>query len=117
MKIGSNNAAEDSIETTLDIEKINNFFYKNLPFIQNYLDNNKDDQYANELFENFKKTKKFLFPINKHIEIFILKNQSKIEKIIKYAIFRYKFYIAGKKQINLGYPPYLLIEPVSACNL
>ena len=40
-----------------------------------------------------------------------------IDKIFKYLIFRYKFLQAGKKKINLGYPPYLLIEPVSTCNL
>ena len=36
---GDNYYDEQSIDTTLDIEKINDFFYKNLPFIQNYLDN------------------------------------------------------------------------------
>ena len=51
------------------------------------------------------------------MELFILKNRLDINKVIKYLSFRYKFYLAGKNKINLGYPPYLLIEPVSACNL
>ena len=49
--------------------------------------------------------------------MFILKNQKDINKVIKYIIFRYKFHLAGSKKINFGYPPYLLIEPVSTCNL
>ena len=32
-------------------------------------------------------------------------------------VFRYKFLKCGREKINLGYPPYLLIEPVSTCNL
>ena len=104
-----------SILADINYEKILNLFLDNIEFIKkNFLIN---DKYAQELFEFLEEEKKFIFPINKHIELYILSNQKDIIKISKYIIFRYKFYIAGKKKINLGYPPYLLIEPVSTCNL
>ena len=80
------------------------------------LSEKSEDIYTRELFNQISE-KGINFPINKHVELFIVKNKDKIEEIIKYLIFRYKFYISGKKKINLGYPPYLLIEPVSTCNL
>ena len=60
---------------------------------------------------------RLLFKINKHIEIYTKFNKSDIIKVFGYLIFRYKFLIAGKEKKNLGYPPYLLIELVSTCNL
>ena len=51
------------------------------------------------------------------MELYINNNKNDFLKVFKYIVFRYKFLVAGKKKINLGYPPYLLIEPVSTCNL
>lgn len=114
--LGSSNTRQDTISSKVNVKEICNIFLKNLSLIEKYKQE-ANDNYATELFEYLKNKKEFNFPINKHIELFILKNQKNITKIIKYIIFRYKFYIAGKKKINLGYPPYLLIEPVSTCNL
>ena len=114
--LGSSNTRQDTITSKVNVEKICNIFLKNLSLIEKYKQE-ANDNYATELFEYLRNKKEFNFPINKHIELFILKNQKNITKIIKYIIFRYKFYIAGKKKINFGYPPYLLIEPVSTCNL
>jgi len=115
-KLSDGNLDQITINSEINYEKISKIFLDNLLFINKYIYKN-NDIYALELFDFLKKNKKFNFPITKHIELFILKNITNFEKLIKYIIFRYKFYISGKKKILLGYPPYLLIEPVSSCNL
>ena len=115
-KLSSAEIEQESIDEVIDSREIHSIFSSNLDLFKNYA-LSTGDTYAIELVQNFIDNKKFNFPINKHIEIFILKNQKNINKIIKYIIFRYKFYLAGSDKINLGYPPYLLIEPVSTCNL
>jgi len=115
-KLSDGNLDQITINSEINYEKISKIFLDNLLFIDKYIYKN-NDIYALELFDFLKKNKKFNFPITKHIELFILKNITNFEKLIKYIIFRYKFYISGKKKILLGYPPYLLIEPVSSCNL
>ena len=114
--LGSGIIRQESISENVDVDQINKIYLSN---INSFNEINKEsvDVYAEKLFNQIKNKKKFDFPINKHMEMFIVKNQKNIRKIIKYIIFRYKFYIAGKNKINLGYPPYLLIEPVSTCNL
>ena len=84
--------------------------------MENYLQGSNDN-FAQELLDYLKKNKKIKFLLNKHEEIFIINNQNDFIKIFKYLIFRYKYMRCSKDKINLGYPPYLLIEPVSACNL
>lgn len=115
-KLSDGNLDQITINSEINYEKIYKIFLENLIFIDRYIYKN-NDIYALELFNFLKKNKKFNFPITKHIELFILKNITNFEKLIKYIIFRYKFYISGAKKILLGYPPYLLIEPVSSCNL
>lgn len=105
-----------SIDEVTDSSKIYNIISSNLNHFKNYA-LKTNDIYTNELIQNIIKNKKLNFPLTKHIEIFILKNQKDIKKVIKYIVFRYKFYLAGREKINFGYPPYLLIEPVSTCNL
>ncbi len=114
--LGSGVIRQESISENVDVDQINKIYLSN---INSFNEINKEsvDVYAEKLFNQIKNKKKFDFPINKHMEMFIVKNQKNIRRIIKYIIFRYKFYIAGKNKINLGYPPYLLIEPVSTCNL
>ena len=75
------------------------------------------DQYGSEFLNYLKDNTEFNVPINKHVELYINKHLNDLEKIFKYAVFRYKFHKCGKEKINLGYPPYLLVEPVSTCNL
>ena len=113
--LGNNKIEQMSINSEVDIEKIISLYQKNVEFfLKNYDITN--DKYAQEVLDGIKDGA-INFPINKHIEIYILRNKSDIIKIFKYLIFRYKFYLSGHKKINLGYPPYLLIEPVSTCNL
>ncbi len=115
-KLGSAFYNQVSISEKINHDKINNIYLSNITAFEK-ISSAEKDIYAMELFDYLKKEKKLDFLINKHTEFFVIKNQKNIKKIIKYIIFRYKFHIAGRKKINLGYPPYLLIEPVSACNL
>tara|TARA_B100000989_G_scaffold287914_1_gene258052 strand:+ start:25773 stop:26927 length:1155 start_codon:yes stop_codon:yes gene_type:complete len=115
LKLGGGTVEQVSLNVEINLEKILNLFLDNIEFIKNNLIEN--DKYAQELFEYLENKKDLIFPINKHVELFIISNQNNLRKITKYIIFRYKFFLAGKKKINLGYPPYLLIEPVSTCNL
>ena len=105
-----------SIDVEIDKKKIYNIYLSNIDHFQDHCQKS-NDIYAKDLLNQLKVNKKFEFPITKQMELFILKNQNDILKIIKYIIFRYKFKLAGSKKINLGYPPYLLVEPVSTCNL
>ena len=117
----SNSLASDkriiqSIGSKVDKKKIENFFLQNISFFENILEK-KPDKYRSEFLDFLKKNKEFNFPINKHIELYINKNLNDLERVFKYAVFRYKFYKCGKEKINIGFPPYLLVEPVSTCNL
>ena len=114
--LGSGSIRQESIGEDVNVDKVNKIYLSIIDDFSKYVEKS-GDVYAEELFNPLKNKKTFDFPINKHMEMFIVKNQKNIKKIIKYIIFRYKFYIAGKNKINLGYPPYLLIEPVSTCNL
>ena len=115
-EIGTANNSHFSIGETVNAEGIFSIFSSNLDICKEIFEKS-NDIYSKQLLEQLESKKKFNFPINKHMEMFIIKNQKNIEKIIKYLTFRYKFYISGKNNINLGYPPYVLIEPVSTCNL
>ena len=105
-----------SIGSEVDKKKLENFFLKNLSIFEEIL-KKYPDQYGSEFLNYLKDNKEFNFPINKHVELYINKHLNDLEKIFKYAVFRYKFHKCGKEKINLGYPPYLLVEPVSTCNL
>ncbi len=104
-----------SINSPIDYDSFIKIFYNEIEEIEKIY--NSNDTYERKIYEEIKFNKTLPFEINKHVEFYVLKHQKDIQKIFKYIIFRYKFYLAGHKKINLGYPPYLLIEPVSTCNL
>ncbi len=114
--LGSGSITQYSISEVVDQKNIEEYLIKNINIIEKYI-NKQDDRYAQEILSNLKNNNSLNFLINKHLEIFIKKNWEDPIKIIKYIIFRFKFLECGKKKINIGYPPYLLIEPVSTCNL
>lgn len=115
-KLGKAKIDQTSINASIDIKKINNFFLLNKDKIENFLKKNKDNEVKN-LWNIFFKENYFNFPINKTQEIYIINNSTNLKKIFDYINFRYLFYLCGSKKINIGYPPHLLIEPVSTCNL
>ena len=114
--LGSGKIRQISISEPVDQKIIENIFLNNLKEIEKYLEIT-NDKFEKEIFEDLKTNKKIKFIINKHLELYILSNKKNIIKIFKYLVFRYKFLKCGREKINLGYPPYLLIEPVSTCNL
>ncbi len=114
-KLGRSKIHQLSIDNYVDYDAFIKIFTDKIEKIKKIY--NPNDKYEKKVYEDliFKKT--VSLEINKHIELFVTKNKNNIEKIFKYIVFRYKFYIAGHDKVNLGYPPYLLIEPVSTCNL
>ena len=109
-------ASQISIGENVNEKKIISFVFSIAELFKEYAIN-KNDPYAHDIIKNLEKNKSLGFPLNKHIELYISKHLEDPIKIIKYILFRYKFYITGTKKINLGYPPYILIELVSSCNL
>jgi len=88
---------------------------KLLRFLEDYKPKKKDLARENFISE-FKITKKLPFMLNKHEEIYSNKIKDP-NKFVDYITFRYKFRTAGTKKISYDVPPYILIEPVSTCNL
>lgn len=72
----------------------------------------KDDEFS-KLFEDFEKFSNFF----NYIELFKLQRIKNNQKKINYLFFRFKFNKASNNKVKYDFPPYLLIEPVSACNL
>ena len=114
--LGAQKFGQRSISEHVNKDNIYDIFLSNLSHFEDHV-KDSGDIYAKDLLNQLKNSKDFEFPISKPMEIFIVKNQKDIKKIIKYIIFRYKFHIAGTNKTNLGYPPYILVEPVSSCNL
>ena len=114
--LGTGKVSQFSISENINQNMIESLLCDNIKKLEEYA-KKIEDSYAEKLIENLKINKKLLFTINKHLEIYINNNKDNLQKIFKYIVFRYKFLETGKKKINLGYPPYLLIEPVSTCNL
>jgi len=115
-KLGKAKIDQTSINASVDIQKINNLFLFNKEKIEFFLKKNKKEE-IKILWKIFFKKGYFNFPINKSIEIYIINNFKNLKKIFNYINFRYLFHLCGSKKINIGYPPHLLIEPVSTCNL
>ena len=111
-KIGNVKSDQISIDENINFSEIHEIINSSLPYIKN----ETATPYNKTLIEKIINKKKF-FPITRQIELFVLKNKSNLKLIAKYIIFRNNFYLCAKEKINLGYPPYLLVELVSTCNL
>ena len=109
-------ANQISIGENVDEKKIISFVFSILEVLKDYAIN-KNDPYLDDIIRNLETNKSLGFPLNKHIELYISNHLEDPIKVIKYILFRYKFYLTGTKKINLGFPPYILIELVSSCNL
>ena len=73
----------------------------------------QDKEVLNEIISLLRKKD---FSLLSPQEIHFLKSNSE-DVWAEYLIFRYKMHYFPKKKIVYDYPIYLLIEPVSACNL
>lgn len=114
--LGAGKISQFSISENVDQNKIETLLVDNLSEIKEF-SKNLNDIYADKIINSLTQFGKLNFNINKHLEIYINNHKNNILKIFRYIVFRYKFLESGKKKINLGYPPYLLVEPVSTCNL
>jgi radical SAM protein with 4Fe4S-binding SPASM domain len=114
--IGASTKEQNTIQGKVDQEYINNLLSNNTELIRSYFSNVKDD-FDKEFLNFFLSNLKIKFEINKHEEIYILFNQQDIIKVFKYLIFRNRFRQSGEKKISFKAPTYLLVEPVSTCNL
>ncbi len=78
--------------------------------------NLSDDKYENEIYKSLIDFGKLHFEINKHEELFCSKVND-VNKLFQYLTFRYKFRLSGSQKVLFDLPQYLLLEPVSTCNL
>ena len=115
-KLGRGENEQISIGEDLNQNEITEKILKVI-FDENFIKEIMDDVLAKEFINYLKKSKKIIFELNKHEQIYCNHLLNNPLKVIKYLIFRYKFRQTGEKKILLDYPPYILIEPVSACNL
>ena len=114
--IGASSKEQSTINSEIDYEAINNLLANNIEIINsNY--SNLDNEFDKDFIDFFLKNLKIKFRFNKHEEIYILHNHKDINKVFNYLIFRNRFRESGSKKISFNSPTYLLIEPVSTCNL
>lgn len=116
INLGSAKIAQKTIDNIIDIKKIIEILLDNINILEDLIEESPNE-FKKDIYNSLKFKKNLPLRFNKHIEIFILNSLNDIKKIFNYIEFRYKFELCGKKKINLGFPPYLLIEPVSTCNL
>ena len=77
----------------------------------------EDEDIKNTMINYLNKNKENIFKISSQEEKFLEANKSKISTCQEYLIYRYKVRVLpGLKKLS-SFPAYLLIEPVSSCNL
>ena len=111
-KLGRAKIGQFNISSKVDIGFLTKFFTDNLKEIKSILDT-KPDIFGQEIYETLLEKNELPFILNKQEELFILKNKHNFLISFDYLTFRYKFLKCGRDKVNIGYPPYLLIEPVS----
>lgn len=90
-------------------------FFLNLKEFSNYNLNKSYQKYFNEIKNYIKRKNSLPFEFNSQ-ELFYFKKQEK-SKWVEYFLFRYKFRQFPIKKIVSDFPLYVLIEPVSTCNI
>jgi radical SAM protein with 4Fe4S-binding SPASM domain len=115
-KLGSSSTEQISIDNTVDQEKIESVLLKDIEKTISHFSGYKDE-YNSKFLDFLLKKKKIIFSLNKHEELYCKSIINNPVKICGYLIFRYKFRESGVKKISFAAPLYLLVEPVSTCNL
>lgn len=84
----------------------------------NHLNEFEEHEYslAKNILKSISENFSLPFPISNHEKFKILKYDDPLE-ILKYLVFRNKFYLASYHKKTFEFPTYLLVELVSACNL
>ena len=79
--LGSGIIRQESVSENVNVNQINKIYLSIIDTFNKFI-KESDDFYAEELFNQLKDKKKFYFPINKHMELFIVKNQKNTNKKI-----------------------------------
>lgn len=115
-RIGSSTTEQTSINTKIDQSTIITHLKRNKDYLKNK-ENNSSSKYESDFLRELIINNKLIFSINKHEEIYCNFIKNNFEQLYNYLLFRYKFRISGEQKILFDAPLYLLIEPVSTCNL
>ena len=115
-KLGGGKIEPVTLDSPINQKEIDSVLFKNVYEIEKEF-KRENDKYKNEIIHGLKKNKEILFKLNKHEEIYCNFIKNNYEKLFKYIVFRYKFRQSGLKKIVFEVPLYLLVEPVSTCNL
>ena len=117
--IGRGKVSQEVINLESSINNLNafyNIFLENSFEIKQFIKKDASEIQKNfwsEFFEN----NLFNIEVNPHIMKHVFHNKKNVNKIYRYINFRFFFEQVSLKKIETDYPPYLLIEPVSTCNL
>ena len=95
---------------------LNTGFLENSLEIKQFIKKDATEIQKNFWLEFFE-TKSFNMQVNTHIIKYVFHNKKNVNKVYRYINFRFFFEQVSLKKIETDYPPYLLIEPVSTCNL
>ena len=98
-----------------DLKIFNEIFLENALEIQEYL--NHATEIQKKFWSDFFENKSFNMKIDAHIIRYVFYNKKNLNKIYRYLNFRFFFEQVSLKKLETDYPPYLLVEPVSTCNL
>ena len=117
--IGRGKASQKVIDIGRSINNLDTFyniFLENSLEIKQFIKKDATEIQKNFWLEFFE-TKLFNMEVDPHIMKYVFHNKKNINKIYRYINFRFFFEQVSLKKIETDYPPYLLIEPVSTCNL
>lgn len=118
-KIGRGQISQKVIDLVSSNNNLNvfyNIFLENSLEIKQFIKKDATEIQKNFWLEFFE-TKSFNLEVNPHIMKYVFFNKKNVNKIYRYINFRFFFEQVSLKKIETDYPPYLLIEPVSTCNL
>ncbi len=74
-----------------------------------------EHEWFERLRVEIRETGRIPFPISGHERMALARLEG--DDLLDYLTYRYRFFLAGSCRVELAFPPYILIEPVSACNL
>ena len=117
--IGRGKVSQKVIDLVSSVNNLNafyNIFLENSLEIKQFIKKNATEIQKNFWLEFFE-TKSFNLEVNPHLMKYVFFNKNNVNKIYRYINFRFFFEQVSLKKIETDYPPYLLIEPVSTCNL
>jgi len=106
----------DLVSSNNNLNAFYNIFLENSLEIKQFIKKDATEIQKNFWLEFFE-TKSFNLEVNPHLMKYVFYNKKNVNKIYRYINFRFFFEQVSLKKIETDYPPYLLIEPVSTCNL